>query len=71
MTNRFNHRATLDRPAADKATTLTDAQRLFADVLGECIAAECRQIRQPTEDRTSTVQSRRTTLVDPSQRTQD
>lgn len=40
MTNRFSHRTATDKPAADKDTTLTDAQLLFADVLGECIAAE-------------------------------
>lgn len=40
MTNRISPRATPDKPAADRATTLTDAQQLFAEVLGECIAAE-------------------------------
>lgn len=71
MTNRFNHRATPGKPVAEEATTLTDAQLLFAEVLGECIAVECRQNCQLSEDRPSTVPSRRQTLADPSQCTRD
>lgn len=67
MTNRFSHRTAPDKPAADKDTTLTEAQLLFAEVLGECIAAECRQNCRLSEDGTSANRLRRQMLADPSQ----